>query len=244
MIQSTLEFHSADLRSIVAAFCTLPEGLRPTHHSFGENEVGKEILDAETFLASLSKAGLGPVLKGSSVTYDIGFFDGFVGSERIKSRSIICNCFLEVDPAFAKKFLLHMAIARPVFGFACAQDERHQRNRVIVKQGVNTIESWVGRDTQKYVPGFYWLTLLSEALAEKHGIPLSAVEKIALEHIKLQGGQHLFRFYERPDDWKSTSAVSELCASLRGVFDVERIKPQFPTAKNFLDLDAMLSKWK
>lgn len=243
MIQSTLEFHSADLRSIVAAFCTLPERLRPTHHGLGENDVGKEILDTETFLDSLSGAGLGPFLKSSSATYDIGYFDGFVGGKRTKSSSIICNCFLEVDPAVAKKFLLHMAIARPVFGFACAQDERHQRNRVIIKQGVNTIESWVGRDTQKYVPGFYWLTLLSEALATTHSVPLSAVEEIALEHIGLEGGQHFFRFYERPEDWRTTSAVATLCGSLPGVFDVEKAKEQLSKATNFLELDAALRNW-
>jgi len=243
MIESTLEFQSADLRSIVAMFCALPEGLRPTHHSLGEDEAGEPILDTEKFLDSLLGAGLGPFLKGPRVTYDIGFFDGLVGSERVKSNSIICNCFLEVEPSLAKKFLAHMAVAQPIFGFACMQEERYRRNRVTTKQGVNTIESWVGRDTQKYVPGFYWLTLLSEALAKKHGVPLSAVEKVAHEHIKIEG-QHLFRFYERPEDWQATSAVAELCASLPGVFDVEKVKPQLSTAKNFLDLDAMLKNWK
>lgn len=243
MIEAALEFQSADLRSIVAVFCTLPEELRPTHHSLGEDEVGEPILDTEKFLDSLLGAGLGPFLKGARVTYDIGFFDGLVGSERVKSNSIICNCLLEVEPSLVKKFLVHMAAAQPIFGFACAPEEREQRNRVTTKQGVNTIESWVGRDTQKYVPGFYWLTLLSEALAKKHAIPLSAVEKVAHEHIKIEG-QYLFRFYEQPEDWQKTLAVTELCASLPGVFNVEKIKPHLSAATNFLDMNSLLREWK
>ena len=91
MIESTLNFQSSDLRSIVASVCALPEGLRPTHHSLGENEAGEPILDVETFLDSLHGAGVGPFLKGARVTYDIGYFDGIVGSERVKSQSIVCN---------------------------------------------------------------------------------------------------------------------------------------------------------
>ena len=112
------------------------------------------------------------------------------------------------------------------------------------QQGVNKIESWVGRDIDKYVPGFYWLTLLPEALAAKHGIPLTAVERVAREHVALPGGQHLFRFYDRPEDWRSSPVVRNLCATLPGVFDVEKLKPQLAKAKNFLELNSMLRAWK
>lgn len=238
MIESTLEFQyqPAALRSIVAMFCTLPEGLRPTHHSLGEDEVGEPILDTEKFLDSLAGAKLEPFLRGANVMYDL--------SLARKNKSIICNCFLEVEPALAKQFLMHMATAQPLFGFACAPEEREQRNRVTTKQGVNTIESWVGRDPQKYVPGFYWLTLLSDALAAQHGVPIPTVAKVAQEHIELEGGQHLFRFYERPEDWRFTHEVAKLCSSLPGVFDIEKVKQRLTPAKNFLELDTILRDWK
>ena len=41
-----------------------------------------------------------------------------------------------------------MAMAHPIFGFACMAEEREHRNRITTKLGINTIESWVGRDTQ------------------------------------------------------------------------------------------------
>lgn len=235
MIDSTLEFPPQALRTVLAAFLALPDGLRPTHHSVGEDDIGEPIHDRARQFETLAKRTSGFFLKGSRVTYDI-ILAG--------TKPIICNCFLEVEASLAKQFLMHMAAAQPTFGFACSRDERYQRNRVTIKQGVNTIESWVGRDTQKYVSGFYWLTLLPDALAKQHGVPLSEVEKVAQEHIELEGGQHLFRFYERPEDWQATSAVAELCASLPGVFDVEKVKPQLPAAKNFLELDSMLRVWK
>ncbi|MDE2154878.1 MAG: hypothetical protein KGJ32_03140 [Xanthomonadaceae bacterium] len=237
MIESTLEFQfrPSALRSLVEMFCTLPERLRPTHHSLGEDEPGKPIQDNGKFLDSLNGAKLGPFLRGPDVMYDIGLAG---------TRPIICNCFLDVEPGLAEQFLLHMAVALPKFAFACVPEEREHRNRVIVKQGINTIESWVGRDIEKYIPGFYWLTLLPNTLAEKHGVPISEIEKIAKEHMELEGGQHLFRFYDRPEDWQSTDKVAKLCASLPGVFDVEKIKPQAEATKNFLELDEMLGNWK
>lgn len=236
MIESTVEFQYRHdiLRSIVAAFCSLPEGLRPTHHSLGEDEPGDEIRDAQKFIDSLDGAKLGPFLRGPGITYDIRFAG---------TKPIICNCFLEVEPDLAKEFLIHMASMNPIFGFACDSGEREQRNRIVVKQGINTIESWVGRDPQKYVPGFYWLTLLPEALAAKHGIQLSDVEKAAEEHIMLDGGQHLFRFYERPEDWKITEKVAQVCSSIPGAFDIEKIRPEIMTAETYQELDALLSKW-
>lgn len=141
-------------------------------------------------------------------------------------RPLLCDCFLDVAPEAAEHFLKHMSKARPVFGFACLPGERGRRNRVTTQQGPNEIESWVGRDTQRYVPGLYWLALLSEALARQHHVALSALEAVAQEHVELEGGLHLFRFYERPEGWLETSAVTELCTSLSGVFDVEKIKPQ------------------
>ncbi|MVF24753.1 hypothetical protein EVC37_24595 [Methylocaldum sp. BRCS4] len=242
MIESRLDFQTSDLRFVVEAFCTLPMELRPTHHSRGEDEPGEPLLDVGKFLDSMAIANLGPVLKGSNVEYYVEFSYRNIGTERVKS--IYCDCNLDVEPHLAKQFLLHMAAAQPIFGYACAPEERQHRNRVIVKQGINTVESWVGRDLQKYIPGFYWLTLLPDALAEKYSVPISVVENIAQEHIELEGGQHLFRFYERPEDWQSTHEVAALCSLLPGVFDVEKIKPQLATAKNYLELDSALRGWK
>jgi len=238
MIEAKLIFESTALRPVVAALLSLPEVLRPRRHSVNEGDAGKVIQNADEFLHSLEKPRepLGFFLKGSKVLYDI--------NPAVGKRPFTCNCWLQVSSSIVQQFLVQMAIEHPIFGFACAPEEKNQRNRVVVKQGINTIESWVGRDYQKYVPGFYWLTLLPDALAKKHRVPIPEVEKIAKEHLELEGGQHLFRFYDQPEDWQSTDEVAKLCASLPGVFDVEKIRPQAEAAKNFLELDEMLGNWK
>jgi len=79
-------------------------------------------------------------------------------------------------------------------------------------------------------------------MVKQHAIPLIAVEAVAREHLAMEE-QHLFQFYDRPEDWQQTSAVTELCASLPGVFDIEKIKPLLPAAKNFLELNSILRVW-
>ena len=81
------------------------------------------------------------------------------------------------------------------------------------------------------------MTLLPSNLARQHGVSLAAVEHIALEHVKLEGEQNLFRFYDQPEDWQETSVVADLCASLPGVFDIEKVKAKLPMAKSFLGVE-------
>jgi len=236
MIEAGLDFEGA-IDRVVTAFADLPEPLRPVHFSHEEKLASDadRIDDQMRFAVFVAKSKSGFFLLGPGVTYSVRIATG---------KPLVCDCFLELTPEALEQFLKHMSKAKPVFGFACVPGERERRNRVTTRQGVNVIESWVGRDTKKYVPGFYWLTLLPDALAEQHGVPLSSVKAVAQEHVELEGGLHLFRFYERPEDWQETPAVTKLCASLPGVFDVEKVKLQLSAAKSFLDLNSMLRKWK
>ena len=236
MIEAGLEFDGA-IDRLVKAFIDLPAQLRPVHFSHEEKPASDadRIADSKRFSAFVSKSKSGFFLLGSGLTYSVRIATG---------KPLICDCFLEVAPEAAEYFLRHMSKAMPIFGFACAPGERERRNRVTTQQGASKIESWVGRDTQRYVPGLYWLTLLPEALARQHGLPLAAVSALARQHIDLGNGQHLFRFYERPEEWQETSVVTDLIATLPGVFDVEKIKPQLIAATNFLDLNALLREWR
>lgn len=236
MIEAGLEF-ACEVDHLVTAFATLPSPLRPIYFSQDEkvSSPNDRLEDQKRRNAFLKKNSSGFFLLGKGVTYSIRIAVG---------RPVVCDCFIDVEPTFAKQFLVHMALAQPLFGFACSPEEREQRNRVTTQQGLSVIESWVGRDIEKYVPGFYWLTLLPDGLVAKHRISLRAVERVAREHTVLPGGQHLFCFYDRPENWRGSREVAELCASLPGVFDVEKIKPQLAAAKNFLELNSILRKWK
>jgi hypothetical protein len=236
MIEAGLEFDGA-IDRVLKAFVDLPASLRPVHVSHDEKPArdADRVADPKRLAEFVAKSKSGFFLLGPGLTYSLRIATG---------RPIICDCFLDVAPETAEHFLAHMSKAMPIFGFACMPSERERRNRVTTQQGASKIESWVGRDTQRYVPGLYWLTLLPEALLRQHDIPLSAVMAVARQHTELENGQHLFRLYERPEDWQTTSAVADLSASLPGVFDVEKIKPQLATAKSFLELNALLREWR
>ncbi len=235
MIEARLEFQPGMLTQLVSKLLSLPMELRPSHHSLGEDENGQVINDPAAFVASLKERSPGPYLTSAHCTYDISL---------AAPKPIVCHGSLDVEPALVKRFMVEMAALKPIFGFACVQEERYQRNRVTIQQGGNEIESWVGRDIQKYVPGFYWLTLLSDTIAKQHRVSLSTVEAAAKEHLEPENGQHLFRFYERPEDWAQSPAIAKLGASFPGVFNIDKIKPQLLAAKNFLELSSILKDWK
>lgn len=236
MIEAELIYDCA-IENIVKAFLDLPSLLRPVHFGLEEKTVNEvdRIDDVERFAAFMKDRKSGFFLFGTGVLYSMLLAEGMYTT---------CDCSMDVDPESAIEFLTCMSKAKPIFGYACLLSEFEQRNRLKVKIGANNIETWVGRDTRKYVPGFYWLTLLPEALARQHGVPIEVVSAAALKHIVLEGGQHIFRFYERPEDWNRTAAVTELISSLAGVFNIDAIRPDAMTAKNYLDLSERLQEWR
>lgn len=235
MIEAGLEYPPSARRAVIEALLSLPDALRPTRESAEEDSEGIEIVDQDKFINAVMKRETGLMLKGRDVLFDVSFAG---------EKDIRCNCFLNVIPDLVKVFMIHMAAAHPIFGFACAREELERRNRVTIKQDMNTIESWVGRDTQKYIPGIYWWTLLPSSLVEKHKIDLSMLATLSLEHIELEGQQHLFRLYEKPQDWSSSTVMAQLYSSSPGIFDVKKVRSQLEAAKNFLELNAVTSNWR
>lgn len=235
MIEIRLEFKPGMLKQLAEKLLSLPLELRPSHVSLAENEKAKAIGDKKGFIDSLNEGSLGPYLTGDHCAYQISL---------AAPKPIICEGTLDAQPALAKLFLMEMSSISPIFGFACLQEEWFQKNRITTQQGINKIESWVGRDTEKYVPGLYWLTLISDALSDRHGVSLSAVQNEAKEHVTLEGGQHLFRFYDQPEDWRKTSSLSAFCRSTPGIFDLEAVRKKAQKTSNFLELNSLLSEWK
>lgn len=237
MITAELEFELSSARFVLEKILTLPEALRPTHECPGEDEVGTEIDDPNRLVQSFDppSSGLGFLKNANGATY-------YMRKER--RGSLGCYAYFDgVSRDVVKSFLICMSSASPIFGFTCAPEEREHRNRVVTKQGMNTIESWVGRDTRKYIPGLYWLTLLPTILAEKYRVSLSVLAGAALEHLELRGEQHLLRFYERPEDWRSNNMLEQLSSAQPGIFDIKKVRLQLETAKNFLEVQAVLDSW-
>ncbi len=232
MLQAGLEFEED-----VSQVLTTMTALRPLYFSHEERiKNDADRVSGDKRLASfIEKSRSGFFLLGDAVTYAVRVAAG---------RPVVCDCFIDLETAAAVQLLTHVSTAAPRFGFACEPSEREHRNRIVTQLGINKVESWVGRDIERYVPAFYWLTLLTDALAERHGVSLSAVRAAALEHVDLGQGRQLFRFNERPQDWRTTSAVSELCGSLSGVFNMDRLRSGLNGARNVLELNSILRNYR
>ena len=210
-IHVRLNFESSSSEILIRAICALPDEIRPTRHCEGELGLGKPIGNVEDYLALENR---GSILRGSRVSYLV--------------LGTVCDCEMDVDPNLSRAFLESMASATPVFGHAHTWDELKYRNWVFVEIDggkLGTSEGFYGQDLSKYVPGLYWLTLLSEELAERHGVSLAEVEAVALEHVDLGDGQHLFRFFQDLNDWRERAdVIDEFCARTSGMFDINHVR--------------------
>jgi hypothetical protein len=236
MIKAEFEFDGT-IDKILEILVGLPPKLRPIYFTSGEKARSKSdrVDDTKRFNAFRARNTAGFGLVGPFVSYNFRRSTGLNG---------VCSCFIDVEPESAQQLMILMSKARPLFGFACKPEEYDQRNRVKTRLGQNSIEAWVGRDIRKYIPGLYWLTLVPEPLLKQHHVPLSALTATAAEHLKLENGQHLLRFYPRPEDWETVGKVAELCSNVPGIFDVEEIKPWLLTVNNYTELDSLLVDWK
>lgn len=149
-----IEFDTDDVGSIVDLLCSLPGELCPTHF-FGEDEPGVLISSISDILEEVDKIELGPILKNTQVSYLVGHNYRQVGKDKVKKETITCSGDLELDVMQVKILMKAFLKHNLTFGRACLWEELCEKNRVVVEQGVNTIESWVGRNLNKYIPGFY-----------------------------------------------------------------------------------------
>jgi hypothetical protein len=238
MLEAGFTFASeSELQKVVSILLELPPNLRPMYFSSDEKKWPKANLlsDSERLQAFLRQNQAGFFLIGSGVTYSFRIANG---------KPLLLDCFLEVAPEGIEALLVGLSRANPEFGFACSTEEREARNRLIIRQGANTVESWVGRDTRLYVPGLYWLTLAPERLLKLHQVPLSALAAIARQHIELPQEQHLFRFYDAPGEWASVTAVGKVATSVPGIFNIGKVKLRSDSAKTFPELQEVLREWR
>jgi hypothetical protein len=234
VISLELEVGSGGLSSILSLVRSLPGNLRPTH--FGDSESDrrrrKSVDDSEQFEKFFLKRTSGFLLFGSE-------FECLASV--VPNRTIRLSCSVGGASSNAEVVLKHFAAAGPIFGSACSPDERAAKNRAVFQFGANRLEAWVGRETAKYIPGLYWLTLLSSELSKRHGIELSQLERIALAHDVVAPNQHLFRFGDSPQSWK---AQGESVSGIPGVFDISRVYEAVGLKSNFIDVSAILDRWK
>ena len=140
-------------------------------------------------------------------------------------------------------FAAFRADAAVVFAFACQSSEYLHRNRVFTRIGANQIESWVGRDLGRYLPGLYWLTSI-------RGARVAQIDQKALPTgapgFEFQLGQEPAITIANPNpstDWETwAESIDAFCESQSSIFSKNRILPELQAAGSYNELSAILAR--
>jgi hypothetical protein len=218
---------------------SLPGYLHPTDYRLtGATGPRAPIEDPAVFRNwRMRKSGLGFSLFAARATYRVNFwishhhFPAEIESGRIPVR-------------WAHDYLTHMAGAGPTFGYCCLEEEFDHRHYLTTKFPSGTMSGYQGRDAARYVPGLYWLTLVSEGLLDRHRVSLATLAGAALAHTDLGGGLHLLRFYERPDDWSNSVVVDRILDTTSGIFNLRKVVAELTPTTDMEEMSDQLWPWR
>jgi hypothetical protein len=198
---------------VVESLLGLPSDYRPIYYSFSERFLKTNLVSDTLNFQKACNAGIGIALKAKKLVY---FFDpGRRGS------SFEVTVFPKANANATKAAFEQLAVLGAFFSFACNYNEyswRHNLYAHVADSGIRTL--WAGRNCLHYVPGFYWLTMISEKYAFVHGVDLLKVADAAISSKKIDADRHIFQFYNDPSEYISNKNAENLCETLDGVFNI------------------------
>lgn len=243
MLESTVYFESgADKIGIIKSLKRLPEAVRPLYFSEDEGTLGRDnrVDDKTLFETFMKKNPLGFFLYSKNKTcINISTpVSGFL--------KVTMDLAENLPEEMAESMLRCLAHCMPVFGYACEYDEYKHRHRLYAKFGKNKIEDWIGRDLNKYIPGLYWQTLLSNNILNAHNVRLADIVSKGVAVESYEGDTvHLIKFFKSPRRWEENSdRLDGLCERVEGVFSRKSVEADLTGASNILDYDDVVSNWR
>jgi hypothetical protein len=224
---------------IPEAIGRFPEVIRPTH--FGQSE------ERHDPRFPLSRAGAKEALEQLTHSGYLLFGDDVVDtlSPPVDGHGELFVSSGEGGvPADELKNLTHtLAELGFEFGFIAEWEEYLHRNQHKCRLQNGKIQSWVGRNLSKYLPGLYWISVLRTGLAKKFGIgddrwpPSTKILDFGPMYLALQ-------LFDQPSNWAEYAReIDALCAQNENIFSIEEIRQQLETAKNYVDLTRLLRNW-
>lgn len=166
-----LHFRKEALEDILDILLKLPEPFRPTKFSHYERQVrNKEdlIANKKRFEKFKEDNPLGYFLFAPKCKYNISNYSKSpleVDVYRTRGKE---------DFKKTEEILKNLASEKTIFGFLCSRAELKNRNycyidlRDVPGSKFTSISGFIGRDLGKYIPGVYWVTIVSGELLEKH----------------------------------------------------------------------------
>ena len=130
------------------------------------------------------------------------------------------------------------------FGYACLAEERAHRNRIAKQMKYGVHEAWVGRDHSRYLPGLYWLTVVSVSALSRLGVSIDVLRAVSKEVSVCANRTLVARLYDKASDWESESQrIDSWCRETPGVFSKDAVVKALASANTFADAADALGKW-
>jgi hypothetical protein len=243
IIYILLYFNKEDIDDVVNSLNDLSSPIKPLYYGEDENRYSPNdrLEDLGRFNDFKKDNGCGYFLFSKSCCYNVsmnrfGHAEIFVDLDITKSGLNIAHA-QEVIDCVRKHGL--------IFGFAADRNEYFHRNQLSFFVSVGYLTTWVGRDLRKYLPGFYWLTAISENIAIQHGLDLARLPKY-IQVFSAEGKTRckMFRFYESPWQWKKYKRqIDDLCEEMKGVFSIREVK-DYKRYRKLPELNQYLSQYR
>lgn len=235
MISVEMYFHPAQLSQILESLADLPADLAPVRFSQDQRVALADDLvsDFQRFSAFVESSSAGFFLHGRKAVFMV-----FPRDEKLEVFA--CN----LSTGYGELVFRKLIGASPIFGYAAVLAERYHRNMLKKKdEPGRTIESWVGRDIDRYIPGLYWLTWLStDYLRMRHVDPL-AIAAVARRADEVPGGW-AFCFFDKPSEWENEAKrIDDFCAATDGVFSANRAREAFAASTGLHGASIALKEW-
>jgi len=150
-----------------------------------------------------------------------------------------------IEHVFPEMFV-KLSTTLPQFAFACESEEYYHRNRLYFRFGKKEVEAWVGRSIEKYIPGIYWLTLLSKNYSKTHGLNLrSLIKKIQPEILLENKDQLVLKIYPNSFAWKDHSPrINIVLEGSRSFFLKSVVENATRNVESTIELVKALKDWK
>ncbi len=243
IIYVLLYFNAEDIDEAVSSLNDLSSPVKPLYYGEDENKFSPNdrLEDIERFNDFKKDNECGYLLFSKNCCYNVstnrfGHAEIFVDLEITKNG---------LNIAHAQEIIDCVREHGLVFGFASDKNEYFHRNQLSFSRSYGDVTTWVGRDLRKYLPGFYWLTAISEIIAIQHGLDLGKLPN-DIQIFPAEGKTQckMFRFYENPWQWKKyKKQIDDLCEEMKGVFSIRDVK-DYRKYRKVPELNQYLSQYR
>ncbi|MFQ4138136.1 hypothetical protein PGN35_017640 [Nodosilinea sp. PGN35] len=239
MLIALFYFTKGQVEEIINFVCALPAPFKPVFYSEEEEPESKEIIafDEESVELILSQPPQKYFLSSNICRYHILLREDYA--------VLYVDNFTFPFNSTIDALIERISEVSIYFGCICEEEERIHRNKVNRVMGKNIIESWVGRNPFRKVPGLYWKTILSSQIIVQNNLDIEKIKESAKHIYPLTKKAFVLTFFEDPQDWRDYSEALDLtCSSFEGIFSKEQALLETSQIDDVMTYIAEISKFK